>query len=133
MKTTLVIFLLSVQSSYTDNTEIAATKDVFDTVQFFSANGTDWRIRTYALDQDVHIWSLGSNVDDFVALARANTEKHYGDVISEIYVIKTDEDLEGVRRELDQRGLPPNLELAPLGAVFWAPPGTAYRSKSVPK
>jgi len=133
MKTVLVVFFLSVQSSYSGNTEIAATEDAFDTVQFYAANGTSWRIKTYAQDQDVHIWSFGSEVADLIALARANTEKHYGDVLTEGYIIETDEALEGVRRELEQRGLPPNLETPPSGAVFWAPPGTTYRSKSVPK
>src|SRR3546814_4890603 len=100
MKTVLVVFFLSVQSSYSGNTEIAATEDAFDTVQFYAANGTSWRIKTYAQDQDVHIWSLGSKVADLVALARTNTEKHYGDVLTEGYIIETEEGLEGVRREL---------------------------------
>ena len=133
MKTVLTIFFLSVQSSYSENTEIAATEDAFDTVQFYAANGANWRIKTYAQDQDVHIWSLGSNVSDLVALARANTEKHYGDVLSEGYVIEVEDGLDGVRRELGKRGLSPNLELPPSGAVFWAPPGSRYRSKSAPK
>src|SRR3546814_6097537 len=75
------------------------------------------------------IWSLGSKVADLVALARTNTEKHYGDVLTEGYIIETEEGLEGVRRELEQRGLPPNLELPSSGAVFWAPVGTTYRTK----
>lgn len=133
MKAVFVVFFLSVQSSYSGDTEIAATEEAFDTVQFYAANGTSWRIKTYAQDQDVHIWSLGSGVSDLVALARANTEKHYGDVLAESYIIETEDGLEGVRHELEQRGLPPNLELPPSGAVFWAPPGTTYRSKSVPK
>lgn len=133
MKTILVVFFLSVQSSYSGNTEIAATEDSFDTVQFYAAGGTSWRIKTYAQDQDVHIWSLDSGSSDLVALARANTEKHYGDVLTEGYVIETEDGIDGVRRELEARGLPSSLELPPSGAVFWAPPDTAYRSKSVPK
>jgi hypothetical protein len=133
MRTTLVVFFLSVQSSYSGNTEVAATEEAFDTVQFYGGNGTNWRIKTYAQDQDVHIWSLGSNVSDLVAMARANSEKHYGDVLTEGYVIETEDGLEGVRQELENRGLVPNLELPPSGAVFWAPPGTRYRSKSAPK
>ena len=43
MKTVLIIFFLSVQSSYSGNTEIAATEESFDTVQFYSANGANWR------------------------------------------------------------------------------------------
>lgn len=133
MKTVLVVFFLSIQSSYSENSESAATKAAFDTVQFYAANGINWRIKTYAKDQDVHIWSLGENVTDIVALARANTEKHYADVLREGYVIETEEGLEGVRRGLIERGLAPNLELPPSGAVFWAPEGTRYRTKSEPK
>src|SRR3546814_8266389 len=100
MKTVLVVFFLSVQSSYSGNTEIAATEDAFDTVQFYAANGTSWRIKTYAQDQDVHIWSLGSKVADLVALARTNTEKHYGDVLTEGYIIETEERSEEHTSEL---------------------------------
>ncbi|MBK9394134.1 MAG: hypothetical protein IPN40_09690 [Uliginosibacterium sp.] len=71
MKTVLVVFFLSIQSSYSENSEMAATEAAFDTVQFYAANGINWRIKTYAKDQDVHIWSLGENVSDIVALARA--------------------------------------------------------------
>jgi hypothetical protein len=72
MKATLVIFFLTVQSSYSDNSEEAATEQAFDTVQFFQSENSGWRIRTYARDQDVHVWSLGKQVVDIVALARTN-------------------------------------------------------------
>lgn len=55
-----------------------------------------------------------------MALARANTEQHYSDVLAEGYIIETEEGLEGLRRGLKERGLVPNLELPPSGAVFWA-------------
>jgi hypothetical protein len=132
MKTVLVVFFLSVQSSYSENSEVAATEAAFDTVQFYSADGMNWRIKTYATDQDVHIWSLGSDISDIVALAQSNTEKHYGDVLMEGYTIETDDGLDGLRRGLEERGLAPNLKLPPSGAVFWAPAGTRYRTKSEP-
>ena len=71
MKTVLVLFFLTIQSSYHGNTESAATADVFDTVQFYSSAGGNWRIKTYAQDEDAHIWSLGSDVADIVSLAGA--------------------------------------------------------------
>lgn len=132
MKTFLVMYFLSVQSSYSDNSEMEATEEAFDTVQFYASQGVTWRIRTYAKDQDVHIWSLGPDVPDVVTMARTHTEKHYGDVLTEAYVVETDGGLEGVRRELKKRGLEPNLESPPSGAVFWAPEGTKYRTKSAP-
>lgn len=133
MKTVLVIFFLSVQSSYSGNTEIAATPESFDTVQFYEANGSVWRIKTYAQDQDVHIWHLGSKVDDIVTLAKENTFKHYGDVLTEGYVIETSGGLDGVRRELANRGLDVHLEAPPSGAVFWSPADSRYRTKSAPE
>ena len=133
MKTVLVIFFLSVQSSYSGNTESPATEETFDTVQFYSSNGSNWRIKTYATDRDVHIWSLGENVTDIVALARSNTEKHYGDVLSEGYIIETEEGLEGVRRELAKKGVPVHLEVTNFGAVFWTPEGSHYKTKSRPE
>lgn len=133
MKTVLVIFFLSVQSSYSSNTEVSATPISFDTVQFYASNGSAWRIKTYAQDEDVHIWSIGSNVNDIVTLAKENTVKHYGDVLADGYVIETNDGLEGVRRELSSRGLDVHLELPPSGAVLWSPVGAHYRSKSVPK
>ena len=57
MNSTLVIFFLSVQSSYTSNTEAPATEGAFDTVQFYGGESGCWRIKTYATDQDVHAWS----------------------------------------------------------------------------
>lgn len=133
MKIILVIFFLSIQSSFLGNSEMPASEDSFDTVQFYAVDGMSWRIKTYAKDQDVHIWSLGSEITDLLTLARENTEKHYGDVLAEGYVIETADGIEGLRRGLEERGLAPNLELPPSGAVFWAPEGTRYRTKSAPQ
>ncbi len=133
MNSTLVIFFLSVQGSYIGNTEAPATEEAFDTVQFYSDERGCWRIKTYATDQDVHVWSLGKDVADLVALARSNTEKHYGDVLTEGYIIKSEEGTDGLRRELAARGLSTHLEIADSGVLFWVPEGTHYRSKSKPK
>jgi hypothetical protein len=132
MKTVLVIFFLTVQTSYLRDVETEATDDTFDTVQFFSGERGCWRIKTYASDEDVHAWSIGAP-DDIVALARQNTEEHYGDLLSEGYIIETTEGIEGLRRELLERGLSDHLEISKSGFLFWTPAGTAYRSKSTPK
>lgn len=133
MKIVLVIFVLSVQSSYLGNTEEDATDDVFDTVQFVATDRGAWRIKTYGMDQDVHTWSIGEAPEGIVELARANTEKHYGDVLSEGYIIETVDGIEGLRKELRERGLSDHLEVSPTGLLFWAPEGTRYRSKSTPR
>jgi hypothetical protein len=132
MNSTLVIFFLSVQSSYARNTESEATEEAFDTVQFYESDRGCWRIKTYATDQDVHAWFLGNDVEDIVALARSNTEKHYGDVLTEGYVLRTDAGVDGLRRELAERGLPEHLEISDSGFVFWTPEGSRYRTKSKP-
>jgi hypothetical protein len=133
MNTKLVIFFLTVQSSYSDNTEEPATDKVFDTVQFFESETGGWRIKTYATDQDVHVWSLGDQVEDIVALARSNTEKHYRDVLSEGYILESDTGTDGLRRELADRGLSTHLEISEAGFVFWSPEGTSYSTKSKPQ
>jgi hypothetical protein len=130
MNAKLVIFFLTVQSSYSANTEEPATDEAFDTVQFFESEAGGWRIKTYAMDQDVHAWSLGSKVDDIVSLAQSNTEKHYGDVVSEGYILKSDTGINGLRHELSDRGLSTHLEISDAGFVFWAPEGSRYSTKS---
>ncbi|RXR06997.1 hypothetical protein [Pseudoxanthomonas composti] len=132
MKITLVLFLLNIQSSYVQNIEREATAGVFDTVQFVSVEGKGWRIKTYAIDQDVHPWSIGSNTQEIVAVAKQNTRKHYGDVLSKTYVIETSDGIEGLRRELARQGLSATLEVAEAGFVFWVPAESDYRTRSTP-
>jgi hypothetical protein len=131
METVLVVFRLAVKSSYAQNVEHDASDDEFDTVQFYYGGADCWRIKTFAMDQDVHAWNIGK-VEDLVAMARTNTEKHYGDVLSEGYILKSDSGLDGIRLELADRGLDTHLEVAKAGFAFWTPEGTTYRSKSRP-
>jgi hypothetical protein len=131
METTLVVFLLRVKSSYIRNSEADATDSEFDTVQFYASDNVAWRIKTYAEDQDVHVWSLGP-VEDLVEIARSNTEKHYGDVLAEGYILRSSDGLDGIRRELLDRGLDAHLEVSNAGFAFWTPTETSYRSKSTP-
>jgi hypothetical protein len=131
METVLVVFRLAVKSSYAQNVELDASDEEFDTVQFYCGGGDCWRIKTFAVDQDVHVWNIGK-VEDLVAMARTNTEKHYGDVLSEGYILKSNSGLDGIRLELTDRGLDAHLEEAKAGFAFWTPEGTTYRSKSRP-
>lgn len=132
VSTVLIVFLLSIQSSYQGNIEQDASDDVFDTVQFFCSDGTCWRIKTYASDQDVHVWNIGE-IEDIVSLARESTEKHYGDVLTEMYVLRSASGLDGIREKLVARGLSSTLEVSSAGFAFWAPAGTRYRTKSKPQ
>jgi hypothetical protein len=133
MNTTLVIFFLTVQSSYSADSEKPAIGESFDTVQFFKSDSGGWRIKTYAIDQDVHVWSLGENVEDIVALARSNTDRHYGDVLLEGYVLRSQTGIDGLREELQSRGLSTHLEVTDSGCAFWTPEGSQYRTKSQPQ
>lgn len=132
MRVVLAIFFLSIRSSYLKNEEHEASDESFDTVQFVCTEQGTWRIRTYAEDQDVHTWSMQAAPDDLIALARQNTEKHYGDVLTEGYIIDTPDGVDGVRRELLARGLPDHLEIGANGVVFWTPEGSSYRTRSTP-
>lgn len=131
MKTTLVLFFLSIQSSYINDEETEATDDAFDTIQFVKTDKGAWRIKTFATDEDVHLWSLESE-EDFVDLAVDSTNNHYGDVIDEAFVIESEDGIEGLRKELKKQGLPDNLQISPKGPLFWAPPGSQYKPKSQP-
>ncbi|WP_416763383.1 hypothetical protein ACNI65_12385 [Roseateles sp. So40a] len=133
MTTQLILFRLSIRSSYAADTEEEATEDSFDTIQFFSHEGAVWRIKTFAIDQDVHVWSMDvSEVDDLVELAVGNTESNYGDVLEEGYILNSETGLEGLREQLAERDLDTHLNETSVGAVFWTPAGTSYKSKSRP-
>src|SRR5262245_21305082 len=57
-KGTLIIGILTIESSYAQNTE-RPSRGVPDTLQFWIAPDRAWRIRTYATDHDIHPYSLG--------------------------------------------------------------------------
>jgi hypothetical protein len=133
MKIVLVLFLLNVQSSYLRGLEQKATKEKFDTIQFVITSEGAWRVKTYAVDEDVHVWRMSATTEGIVDLAYRNTQKHYGDVISQAYTIETLDGIEGVRRELKKRDLTDHLETSKPGLLFWTPPGTQYRTKSTPQ
>ncbi len=128
----LVIYFLSVRSSYARNEEFAARGPEVDTVQFaWSAQGA-WRIRTFAIDQDVHPWAFDMSLDELLRVER-RTPNHFGDVIRDRVFIDSTDGLAGVRRELRTRGLGAQLEVGSGGLVFWAPEGSTYRSRSTPE
>lgn len=129
----LAIFLLNVQSSYTDDAEAAALGAAADTVQFLATPDGAWRIRTYAVDQDVHVWPLGTLDLDVVALAHESTEKHYGDVLAQAHVIESDTGLDGLRGGLAAHGLGDSLAVSADGYCFWVPEGSDYRTRSMPR
>jgi hypothetical protein len=134
MKTTLIIFFLGIQSSYSDNRE-ERVEGFGDTVQWLIAEDQVWRVRTYALDEDVHVYLVASKRDlavDYVALAHSNTEKHYGDVLEREVTLYSNDGTSGIEAGLTENGLDAHLNKAPSGLFFWSPIGTKYSAKSQP-
>jgi len=64
-----VIFFLTIRSSYLDNTEEVASESAFDTVQLLAREEGSWRIKTYAMDQDVHVCRIGASPEELVKIA----------------------------------------------------------------
>lgn len=133
----LVLGILTVESSYARNTE-RPSRGVPDTVQFWIAPGGAWRIRTYAIDHDIHPHSLGgaSHVKKIsTSFARAQIQKHYGDVLAATHVLEFADTgaASAVREVLSKNRLKGSLEVAGLGFAFWNPDGAKYRSKTTPE
>jgi len=133
----LVLALLTIQSSYKSDTERPAVA-VADTAQFWFGDQTSWRIRTYAIDHDIHIYSLGARSDGTLFTpneAEAHIRKHYGEVLAKYYIIrfKNPADPHEASVVLRAHGLNGKLEVAPAGFAFYNPDGAKYKSQSKPK
>jgi uncharacterized protein YndB with AHSA1/START domain len=129
---TLVVAILSIESSYARNLEQPA-QSVPDTVQFWFAPDSQWRVRTYALDHDIHVHSMpGKRLD--TDWARSHIERHYSDVHPRIIVLsfRDPHDSKEVQSLLSQHGLTGKLEVAPQGFAFYNPDGATYRTESEP-
>jgi hypothetical protein len=132
---TLVVAELSVASSYARNTEVTIIGTAPpDTVQWWLDTSGCWRIKTFALDHDIHVYSLGKqDLASFRPYTLENTEKHYGDVISRLLVLEFPSlEPESTGAVLRKVGLGASLEVAPAGFAFWNPDGGRYRSQTRP-
>ena len=129
----LVIAILSIESSYAKNVERPAGK-VPDTVQFCFAPDAQWRIRTYAIDQDIHIHDLPSKRLDS-GWAVSHVERQYGDVLARTVVLELRDprDSAEVERELAKHKLTGKLEVTKEGFVFYTLDAATYRTKSTPR
>lgn len=131
---TLILAILTVEGSYSQDIERPATS-VADTVQFWYAPNSQWRIKTYAIDHDIHVHSIGI-ADPLqrltVAFAEANIQKTYGDVVERLTVLSIPDpmDVASVRKVLDSAGLGGGLEIVPDGYAFYNPDRGHYRSQS---
>jgi hypothetical protein len=132
----LVIALLTVESSYSGDLE-RPTQGTPDTVQFWFTPDRDWRIKTFAIDHDIHVHVIreaeaerrfGPND------AAANTQKHYGDVTSRVIILEFADPTNAaeVQRTLTANGLAGTLEIGSSGVAFYNPDRARYKSQSRP-
>ena len=134
---TLVVALLSIQSSYVQDSEKLAV-DVPDTIQFWFPPDAQWRIRTYAIEHDIHVYSLGASSEEKIAtpdFAVEHIKKHYSDVTASLIVLKfaNPTDQTEVARILAAHNQNGTLEVSKSGIAFYNPDRGHYRTKSTPK
>ena len=135
-KGTLVVGILTIESSYAQNTERPA-RGVPDTVQFWIGSSSAWRIRTYAIDHDIHPYTmgdLGKMKERPIEFVREHISKHYGDVLASVVVLEFSDtsDTNAVRQVLAEHKLKGSLEVAKSGFSFWNPDDGHYKSQTTP-
>jgi hypothetical protein len=133
----LILALLTTESSYQAEIERPAA-GVVDTVQFWVGPAVPSRIRTYAIDHDIHVYSLGARPDGSLfeaSEAQAHIRKHYSDILGTLYVLKFKDpgNADEVSRVFAANGLAGTLEIAPAGFAFYNPDRGTYRTQSRPK
>jgi hypothetical protein len=136
MRGTLLLAILSTKSSYIQEIEEPADgpTDVPDTLQWWIAPEVTWRIRTFALDHDIHTHEM-RGLADAIRLARANNEKNYGDIIAVQHQLDFADctDKHETDAKLVAAGLAPRIEVATGRFAFWKPDDDKYRTQSTPK
>ncbi len=137
MRGILVLTILTIKSSYSENVELplADQDDVPDTVQWWFGDGGCWRLHTYAIDHDIHTYKIGNSPQTTLELAQNNNRKNFGDVIKAHYVIHfvNCADPSELAAEFGRIGLCPRLEISSGRFAFWKPDDAVYSTKSRPK
>jgi hypothetical protein len=132
----LVVGQLSVQSSYAQNSESPADAARFDTVQWWLGPRRVWRIRTFAVDDDIHMHAVQGVPGAVLEVARASTRRNYADVLVRDAVIRIADyrDASAVSAQLRSELGMGELEVAEeLELAFWNPTGARYQTKSQPR
>ena len=137
MQGTLILAVLNVKSSYSREVEepLEGNNDIPDTLQWWIGTESAWRIKTFALDHDIHIYSVGSGSEELIQLALDNNSEHYDDVIACQHVLEFNDcgDVKEVQRLFKKTGLSPRLEVATGRFAFWKPDDAKYSTQSQPK
>jgi hypothetical protein len=136
MRGILVLAVLTVQSSYSQEIEIAleGSEGIPDTLQWWFGGSGCWRIRTYAIDHDIHAYKIGNSPQTTLEMANNNNLKNYGDVIEvqhTIHFVDCSNRLE-LEGEFGRIGLAPRMEIDGNGFAFWKPDDAVYSTKSTP-
>jgi len=136
MRGTLLLALLSVRSSYLRGIETAVDNadEVPDTLQWWFGDGGWWRIRTYALDHDIHAYQIANSLQTALELAKKNNRDHYGDIIQSHHLIHFVDcaNPAEVDAEFGRIGLVPRVEIVIAQFAFWKPDEAEYSTKSNP-
>jgi hypothetical protein len=139
MQGTLLLTILTVKSSYARAVELplASAADVPDTLQWWVTAASDgaWRIRTYAIDHDIHTHHVVGDPEHLLALARENNRKHFAGLIRAEHALNfADCDNENEVKEVFRRvGIVPQLEIAAGRFAFWNPDEARYWTQSEPR
>lgn len=132
-KYTLIIGKLRIKSSYAQNIELKSD-DRYDTVQFWITPNGIWRIKTFAIDDDIHIISMQANSENPIEFAKGHINRIYGDVLDEIITVESDtDDVEMFTKKLQDKKLNPKIEKSKEGFVFWNPDNANYKTKTKPE
>jgi len=133
----LLLAVLSIKSSYSreEETPVGSANDIPDTLQWWFGESGCWRIRTYALDHDVHAFQIGNSAQTTLELAKKNNRDNYGDIIATQHVIHFVDcaDSGELEAEFGRIGLAPRLQFDLSRFVFWTPDDAVYSTKSSPK
>ena len=133
---TLILAILTVESSNLNNVERPA-RGVPDTVQFWLGSESQWRIKTFAIDHDIHVHRIAIENEArriTAEFARNNIKKSYGDVTSDLLTIQFSDptDEVAVERILKENSLNGTLEHVEAGYYFYNPDEGVYKTKSKP-
>ena len=136
MQGTLVLAVLAIRSSYAQQIEVPLgnREEVPDTLQWWIAATGTWRIRTYAIDHDIHTHQVDGRPDDLLVLASENTRKHYDDVLRIEHILQFADcyDRSEVQAKFHAIGLESRFEIAAGRFAFWKPDDLQYSTKTSP-
>lgn len=129
----LIIGKLKTRGSFKDDREFPAD-ELFDTCQFWADRDQFWRIRTFAVDHDIHIHQLEGEGENPAEWARDHLLELFGDVLAEIITLDFDATASSlhITALLASKDLPGHIVQTAHGFAFWNPDDADYRTQSRP-